>query len=269
MKARDDEILDWLFGAAEWWVTSCGGYERVARAPVLLPTDEYFPVQAAGDEFDLALTLFDHAKLQAGLEDWPLELVVDEEGDPAEVMRGMPHAITSPPTPLDPDAEEDLTLQEGEPLTIPVGVRALSDATVLLATVARGMAHYVINAAAAPPPGDDEQRELYVDLGAVMLGFGVFCANASFRFQQFTEGMMVGWGYSRHGALSQRELSYALALHAIISGAKTRHVARYLESNPRADFKRARKVIEKKRRANLDALRAASDAAGPYRTRAH
>ena len=53
-----------------------------------------------------------------------------------------------------------------------------------------------------------------VDLGAVVLGFGIFLANTAFEFQQTSSGGMTGWGYDHRGALGQVEVAYALAIVA-------------------------------------------------------
>ena len=64
--------------------------------------------------------------------------------------------------------------------------------------------------------------------------------------------MMVGWRFSRRGALSELEVSYALALLEV----PDRAVLPRLLPNTKSFFKSARKHLSKKRRADVDRLRA-------------
>jgi hypothetical protein len=52
------------------------------------------------------------------------------------------------------------------------------------------------------------------DLLTVFLGFGVFTANAAFRFEQHQDGRSQGWSARRLGYLSEEQFGYALARFA-------------------------------------------------------
>lgn len=266
--ADEGEIIDWLFEGTRWWLSQFGGYEALAPTHILLPTDEYFPVTPGAAGHELAEDLFSFAVHHARLEQWNLVLEYDDDPNPLDLMRGLPHAMTGGVS--GGEVEGDEQIPEGEPLPVPYGNAQLDDPLALMATIARGLSHYVIEGANEPFPGeaDDDgghRRATYVDLGAILLGFGVFTANASFRFHQATEGLMATWGYARSGALSQQEQGMAVGFMVSLLDAPWRKIAKHLDPNPRRDLKRAMKRL-KKRRGDLDALRAVRPVGkGPYR----
>ncbi|MEM1415808.1 MAG: hypothetical protein AAGH15_12950 [Myxococcota bacterium] len=267
MARFEDETVDWLFDATGWWIAQLGGYGSFrATSTVLTPTPEHFPVDASLPDDALALDFFSCVSEHAGVRGWDFVLEPDEQPRVADALAGMSHPLTGP---VEREAANEAPLAPGEPLPIPYDPAHLGEPLVLIASFARGVAHYVAGAAPEPYTDDPEQHAYLVDLGAVMLGFGVFLANASFRFYQTSDGLMAGWGYGRAGALSQEDLSYALALHSALLEVKARDVTRHLEANPRGFFKKARRDLEKRRREALTRLRTVEPpAGGPYRSAA-
>jgi hypothetical protein len=260
----EDGMKEWLFGASEWWIGSWGGFDRFAEtAAIVTPTVEHFPVDLHLEGAELAEDYFAFVLEHAGLgPDWRFELVLDRGSDVADTLRGMPHHMTEPTatrSPLEP-------LVEGEPLPIPCDIRQLEDPMDLVATMARGVSHYLLQTAPTPFPGAEDEREYFVDLGATLLGFGIVLANAAFYFQQSEEGMMIGWGYHHRGALGELELSYVLAIMATLLEVPRREILPHLRPNPRGFFKSATKDLKRRRKADLAVLRSVpSTGAGPYR----
>lgn len=267
MGQREDETVDWLFDATGWWLELLGGHQTFRSASVLLtPTPEHFPVDGTLTDEEMALEFFSCVAEHAGVRHWSFVLEPDEQPSVADALAGMSHPLTGP---VEHDAPVDAPLAPGEPLPVPYDPAALDDPVALVASFARAVAYYIAGSAPQAYTDDPEQHAYLVDLGAVMLGFGVFLANASFRFYQTTEGMMVGWGYGRAGALSQADVSYALAIHAALLDVNERDVTRHLEGSPRGFFKKARKELKKRRFDDLERLRAVAPRAdGPYRSAA-
>jgi hypothetical protein len=259
----DQETVDWIFEASRWWLQSFGGFAQFEnQSAIVLPTPDDFPVDADLSGHELAEDYFEFATEHAGLSEWPFELIDESTPNVADALRGMPHHMTSAP-----QAEtEPVLIAEGDPLAIPYDLTQLKDPVDLVATMARGMSHYLLYHAPTEFPADPDDRAYFVDLGAVFLGFGVFLANSAFRFEQTESGMMIGWGFARRGALSQLDVTYVLALTATLLDASDREVRRHLAPNPSGFFKSARKHIAKKRRTDLDRLRRVPSLAnGPYR----
>lgn len=260
----DAETLDWIFEAARYWLGSFGGFDAfAARTTIVVPSEEDFPVDLELEGHELAEDYFAFVVEHAGLGEWPFELSLDEERDVASVLRGMPHAMTSAPRSDDP---EGAPIEEGDPLLVPYLLSQLQDPVGLVASMARGVSHYHLYDAPAPPPGTPEDRELYVDVGAVFLGFGVFLASSAFRYRQHESGGMVGWGYSRAGALSELDISGVLALVATLLDVDTDDVDRHLATNPRAYFRATSKLLRARRGSELSAIRRIQALErGPYR----
>lgn len=258
----EEDTIDWIFDASHYWLESLGGFSSFATGTTIVtPTEENFPVDLELSGHELAQDYFAFAQEHARLTEWPFLLVPDRAPNVADALRGMPHHMTSAPK----SKEEPARLEEGDPLTIPYDASQRGEPVHLVATMARGMSHYLLHDAPSELPEADE-REYFVDLGAIFLGFGIFLANSSFHFQQTEEGMMVGWGYSRRGALSELDVSYALAVVATLLEVPDREVMGHLKRNPKGFFKSARKHIRKKRAAEVDRLRAIPHRpGGPYR----
>lgn len=242
----DDETVNWIFEAARWWLGCFGSVERT-----LVPSPDDFPVDDSLRGHALASAILDVAMQHTGLTEWPLVMTETHTPNIADVLKGMSHPMTSPTTSDDAAAG---IIRPGEPLPIPYDASQLANVEALVATIARSISHYLLYSAPTPFPGEEDDRAYFVDLGAVLLGFGVFLANSAFEFEQTTEGMMIGWSYARRGALSELDLSYALALSVTLSDTPDKPIVKSLHRNPRSFFKNARKHIRKKRKTDLETL---------------
>lgn len=258
----DDETIEWIFDMAKWWLQSFGGFQQFAGATsIVRPIEEDFPIDLGLEGHELVEDYFEFAREHARLADWPFLMVDRTEPNVADALRGMPHHMTSAAQPT----AEPAKIAEGDPLTIPYEISLLDDTEALVAAMARGMSHYLLYDAPTELPVEPDEREYVVDLGAVFLGFGVFLANSAFRFKQTEAGTMVGWGYSRRGALSVLDLSYTLALVATLLDVPDADVVPHLSANPKGFFRSGRRQL-KMRRSDLERLRAISTApGGPYR----
>jgi len=259
----DDAIIDWIFEASTWWLQSFGGFEGFARSTrIVTPTEEDFPVDLDLEGHELVEDYLLFAMEHAHMGDWPIIVAPDEPADVADVLRGMPHHMTSAPERVSPEP----ALEEGDPLPIPYTLAQLDEPIALVAQLARGLSHYLLYDARTPPPADASTRELVVDLGAAWLGFGVFLANSAFSYHQHESGAMVGWGYRRRGALTQLDVTFALAVVATLLDTPDGDVAAHLGTNPRGFFRSAVKHLHRHRPRDLDALRAIpAPPGGPYR----
>jgi len=97
--------------------------------------------------------------------------------------------------------------------TIAVNASELNDPMALVAVIAHELGHVILLR-----PGrvrrDEEDMEPLNDLLTIFLGFGIFTANAAFRFSQYTTNQSQGWSTNRRGYLSEPMLGYALARFA-------------------------------------------------------
>ena len=100
-----------------------------------------------------------------------------------------------------------------------IGVNAsqLNEPIALVAVIAHEICH-VILLRPGHIQGDEPDMERLNDLSTIFLGFGVFTANAAFRFSQYTSNDTHGWSAKRLGYLSEPMLGYALARFAYERG---------------------------------------------------
>ncbi|MGE0786528.1 MAG: hypothetical protein AB7S26_12730 [Sandaracinaceae bacterium] len=256
----DEATIEWIFDAAAWWLLSFGGFARIAETDVLTPTEHDFPVDLELEGEDLAADYLAFVLEHTRMSDWPFVVELHEPTDTAAILRGMPHAMTSPARASGPPRR----VASDGPYPIAVSPSDLEDPVALVAGLARGVSHYHLYTAPDEPPS--EERALFVDLGAVMLGFGIFLASSAFEYDQVESGGMVGWGYRRRGALSELDVSYALALVAALHESDPGEIRTHLKANPRAFFTAGQKHIQKKRAVELEALRRLEGTTrGPYR----
>ena len=95
-------------------------------------------------------------------------------------------------------------------MLIQIDEGCLNDCLKLVATIAHELGHARLLGEGRLSP-DDPAHELMTDLITVFLGMGIFTANSSFQFNQWTDGSMQGWNVSRAGYMSEAMFGYALA----------------------------------------------------------
>lgn len=252
----DGEVADWIDAAAAWWIRELGPI----GSELALPTAEQFSVATPEGMLEAVLRI-------AGMSDWSFE-PVDESGlvldDP---MANVPRPAQAMAM-LTPEQDDDTPLPHGGPYPIPYSREDAGDPTALIATFARGVSHYLLESAAEEPPCADDQREAFIELGAVLMGFGVILANSTFRFAQFDSGGLHGWSSSARGALGEDALGYALALFVELAGPDPKLALAHLGANPKAAFKWASSELRGARQSTLERLRAVQPVTsdgGPYR----
>lgn len=170
-----EETIRWIIESSEWWIGEFGGFESFRQASLVRPVEDDFPVDLDLQGHDLVEDYFAFVVEHTGTREWPFKLVREDTVNvAAEVLKGIPHHETEAPSSF--GEEEPQPILPGQPLTIPYDLAQLEDPVGLVATMAKGVSHYLLHRARQPPPGFDDDRELYVELGATYLGFGVFSA---------------------------------------------------------------------------------------------
>ncbi len=193
----------------KWLLKNFGGDNFYKESQLILPTRDYFPSKVESPE-EAAVETFEAVKKHAGLERWPCKLVAqDEDIDPliAETI-----AVRNVPRSALGTFEH---VAEGE-VVITYNPSLLSDPSQLVATFAHELSHYLTGTAAEPPPGGWENWEFATDIAATFLGFGIFMANSTFNFSQYTGTESQGWQSSRNGYLSEAEHIYSLAIFMLL-----------------------------------------------------
>lgn len=201
------------------------GASRMTTAPVVLPTDEFFPdFWSPGP--DGLQTLFRRVCGYMRVDPARVELEVIPDGV-QELIDQVP--VWSGSSGRGP-AGVHIGGEDGELPVVAVQSSFLGDPGVVIATLAHELGH-VILLGGGHIAREVEDMEPMTDLSTVYLGFGVFSANASCRFEQHQDNHRQGWSMSKHGYLSERLYGYALARFAKDRGETDPPWASYLGTN--------------------------------------
>ena len=178
---------------------------RRARKVEPRPADAGIFVTEGEKGHAFALRIFDRIKVYCGMADWEADLVADDNplADDASLALAM----------IAPQKHAVGTFGvAGNRIVISYVPALLKRPDHLIATLAHELAHYLLATARESPPCEKEEREFLTDVTAVYLGFGVFLANARFRFEALQSGAMHGWRIAHSGYLPEADLIFALAL---------------------------------------------------------
>lgn len=230
-----------------WWLRQFG---PASRAQLVLPTEEYFPSRKP--ETLLEAVLF-YADMEKG---WEFQLEDESEGTAiADPLAGLERPA-SPVASRQREVQEGERRRAGQAMVIPYDKRETDDPTVLIRVLALGVSFYLLQTAGEEVPDGERNHEAMVELGAVMLGFGVFLANTASQFERFQDGLVAGWRSAQAGKLGEDALGHAIALFVALTGEGEKDALRHLKPNPKAAFKLAMKELTRERRAEVDRLRA-------------
>ncbi len=223
----------------KWLLRNFGGKSFLQHAQLILPTEEFFPVEANKETEKVARHIFKLIKKYSGLGDWPCILEAQETDAnhriaDTVVLQNMEH------NPLGTFSSNELN-----EVIITYNPKLTSSPTQMVATLSHELSHYLTSTAKEPPPGGWDNWEFATDITATFLGFGIFQANSAFSFQQYTEIGTQGWQASRNGYLSEAEHSYALALFLKLKGIPIEKALPFCDTNIKSYLKKAFKEIEK------------------------
>jgi hypothetical protein len=233
----DQDELDFQLATFKWLA---GQFGPVGDRPLILPTEDFFPLSRAAGE-KAAREVFDHVRGLAGMADWPCELRAGRGDRPIDA--GNAHLLkhegaTAPCGTF--RIEEGLSGRYG---IITYNPGMARDPAGLAATFAHEFGHYLMATAAAPPPGGWDLHELHTDLAAVYLGFGIFMANSAKAFSHFTTESGAGWRSSLQGYLSEHALVVATAIFQRLAGRDPGAAAPYLKPYLRGILKKADRAL--------------------------
>jgi hypothetical protein len=249
----DAEEWEWLLAGFKWLAREFP--EREAARRLALPTGEFFPVSRAQGEAAAAHAM-DCVKAIAGIADWPVELIA--------VRRRQTGAVNAVAALQDEKGAAGTFRLARTPEGLPFAeicytLDQLENRSALVATFAHEIAHYVLHMSRTPFPGGEELEELFTDLTAVWLGFGIFLGNNARYGHHVDEGNGRGWYVSGwQGYLGERMLMTALALSEMLAGRDPLAAGPYLKKHLEADVRSAQRFAS---RRNLQAELSAIDLA--------
>ena len=233
----EEARVDYHFTVWEWLLSNLGGIEGLRSRHLVLPSLDYFPFRPAKDH-PYAEALFLQTKRLMGIESWPCDLRAMPSDPSVERQPIEGHTVGAAGTFQWPDGDDHPIIQYH-----PSG---LGDGPGLVAVLAHELCHYLLFTVTNEPPGGWNLHEIHTDIAASFMGFGVFQANSSFHFAQWTDGNWAGWSARTLGYLSDAEHAYALAVFCRLTEADPAPVRDHLKLNPRTYFQLALEDLEQR-----------------------
>ncbi len=221
----------------KWLLSNFGGDDFYKDSKLILPTNEFFPNKIDSPE-TAAQTTFEQVKKHAGLEEWPCKLEAQEEDANIFVA----------PTIVLQNTEQNplgtISKNSDDEIIITYNPKIVKNPTEMVATFAHELSHYLTGTTEEPPPGGWDNWEFATDIGATFLGFGIFLANSTFNFRQFTDNDSHGWDVTGGGYLSEAEHSFALAIFILLKDISPNIVYSHCDTNIKAFLRKALNELE-------------------------
>jgi hypothetical protein len=203
-KLVDAETADWQFEQFEWLIDNFSSGAGLPDSELWQPIPDHFP-KATGDLGDHLFTL---VCAQCGFDPASFDLVAvdpvkgEDLGGPA-FTHASEHAAAGTYQIEDNDEAPFREIIHYDTNLSPLN---------LVTIFAHELSHALFYRAHEKWPGDMGLHELFTDLTAIYLGYGIFLANTRFSFEGFTATGVQGWKARGFGYLPEADMIFALAL---------------------------------------------------------
>jgi len=229
----DDTYADWMFEVFGWALRNFDPVMFRDETVLVTPSNEHFPGRANSTE-EMANLIFGRVVGFAGMQHWPVRLlppgscVLEPESEIRVVgnVRGSRAARDAVPT-------------GSLPISYDPGY--INNPEAMIAVFAHTLAHYLATTATEPPPGGAENWPHVTEILAVFLGFGLMFANTALVFPR--GGCCGGPTVQRSAAISQHDITYALAIFSTLKKLPPKSVTPHLKKSLRGHFKQASREI--------------------------
>lgn len=235
-KLLDEGTTQWLFDCYAWALENFDGALFAQQTQLILPTDQFFPDQAASPD-EAANQLLQRVLNYSAMQQWPCRAhpIANQNDIPATPRIHIEQALRG---------DQAKISVEGEGvIAVPYDPNALRQPDALIAALAQNLALLLSRAIATPPPGGEEYRGPATDLLAIFLGFGLFMTNNAFNIQRGCSSCS-GPSVQMMGELTEEQMCYALAIFCQFKKIENNKVLPHLKKSLRKLFKQARKEIQ-------------------------
>lgn len=244
----DEESVDWMFETFEWALQHFDGDVFFNETVLVTPSNEHFPGRADSIH-EMAEMIFEQVKGFAGVAHWPTRLMDEEDVQNLEAPKLLLEgAVRGRKGIVQPNVDD------AHRLTITYNAFAVNDPEVMIANYAHVFAHYIASLSKQTPPGGQANWPHVTELLAVFMGFGLMMANTAHTNKVRSCGSCAGPIVERTNYLSENDITYALAIFAVIKDIPNSSVNRYLKKSLQPYFKKAVKDV-KSRAGIVDKLK--------------
>lgn len=230
----DDETREWIDNAFQWLIDELG-LETLREAEIVLPTEEYFPDPYNGSRAGIRKML-DRVCGFMDVDPALIEIRFFENWDSTRF-----HPLAAGESSERHELGTYQMRRDGK-YAISLDTSQAVNPEMMVATIAHELGH-VILLGEGRLNEDYEDHEPMTDLVTVFYGLGIFNANSSFVFEQFTNAQFQGWRAGSAGYLSEQMFGYALALFAHNRGDSKPAWMKFLSTNVRSYMKSSLRFI--------------------------
>lgn len=236
----DEESIEWLFELYHWALNNFDADIFFSETVLVVPSNKFFPGNANSNA-EMAQLIFDKVREYAGLKHWPCRLTAEQS------CATQPARITVSGALRDMNGIEPEFVLEENRLMIAYDPRQVNNPEAIIASFAHTLSHYLASMAPDMPPGGEENWPQATEVLAVFMGFGLMFANSAFNYRNTACGSCQPVKVNRQSWLSQYDITYALAIFAVLKEMPPGQVTKHLKKSLRAFFKKAYKDVIKRK----------------------
>jgi len=252
-KLVDKHVAEWQFDGFAWLIDNYSSGPALPDTPLFLPTAEFFPGVDWHSRTN-AGQIFNYVKWQCGFNEGDIFDLMPQAGRPDAALGGVAMVQTWGQTAS--GTYQMIPAKYGKPREIIKYDAGLEKAPVqMVATFAHELSHALHNRSHEPLDMEPELYELFTDLTAIYLGYGVFLANTRFEFSQFANADTQGWQMQSAGYLPEADMVFATALFMQIKNIPMETAALHLKPRLVKMLKKAFSQLERFK-DEVDELRA-------------
>lgn len=242
----DREVAEWQFEYFEWLIRNYSSGPGLPDSQLWEPIAEHFAPAKKGSRpltgRPLVKHIFEIVKRQCGFgPNDVFRLVPSDEAKP-QSLGGVAMVQTH-----EAGACGRYKIKQNEDGSYTETItydRDLSDnATQLIATFSHEIGHALHNRSKEPLDIEPELYEMFTDLTAIYLGYGIFTANTRFEFSQFQNADTQGWQAQGAGYLPEADIVFATALFMKIKNIPEKVAAEHLKPRLKKMLKKAFKQL--------------------------
>jgi len=232
----DSESKEWVEESFNWLIEAVGS-DVLRNVEVILPIEEHFPDRYDGSRASIRQM----AERICGYMDVDPKCIELQFFDSEEDRHLHPLAVEEKSR--NHDLGSYLRRRDGKQV-IRLDVNQARDPQMMVATIAHELGHAILIGEDRLDP-EHPDHEPITDLLTVVYGLGIFNANTTVVFEQFTNQQYQGWRMGGAGYLTEEAFGYALALFAYARGEVKPEWQSFLSVNVRSYFRSGLKYLLK------------------------